>query len=307
MFYRTRQSTLPEDDLVGYVVETDLDKALAHLPDGVIVANPTALHVQVALPAAQAGCAILMEKPVSNSLVEINELKSTQVARDGRILVGFQFRFHPGLLKVKELLDDGAIGRPLSAGAHWGEYLPNWHPWEDYRKSYSARSDLGGGVVLTLTHPLDYLYWLLGDVEALMAVTGKVSDLEIQVEDLAEIVVRFRSGVVASLHLDYYQQPPSHWLEVKGTQGSLRWQNNSGAVELYRTGKDQWETFPLPDGFDRNDMFMAEMRHFFEIIRGNQKPVCSLADGEMSLRLALLVHRSAREQRLVQMDSIEVV
>ena len=90
-----------------------------------------------------------------------------------QVLVGFQFRFHPGLQQVKKLLDEGAIGKPISAHAHWGEYLPDWHPWEDYKQGYAARPELGGGVVLTLSHPLDYLRWLLGEVESLSAFTSR--------------------------------------------------------------------------------------------------------------------------------------
>ncbi len=119
--------------------------------------------------------------------------------------------------------------------AHWGEYLPGWHPWEDYRQGYSARPDLGGGVVLTLSHPLDYLRWLFGEVEALWAFTGKSSDLELQVEDTAEIGLRFANGVLGSLHLDYNQRPPGHWLEVITSQGTLRWDNLSGEVQVYRS------------------------------------------------------------------------
>jgi predicted dehydrogenase len=99
-------------------------------------------------------------------MAHIDELEA-QVQRNGvKVLVGFQFRFHPGLRQVKKLLDEAAIGEPLSVRAHWGEYLPNWHPWEDYKLGYAARPELGGGVILTLSHPLDYLRWLFGEVEA---------------------------------------------------------------------------------------------------------------------------------------------
>ena len=161
LLFRTRQSTLAEDELQGFVVETDLSKALAHRPDAVIIGNPTANHIEAALPAAKQGCHILIEKPVSHRLEDALEFKQVVEQSGTRVLVGFQFRFHPGLLKIKEILASGEVGRPIDVRAHWGEYLPDWHPWEDYRKSYSARADLGGGAALTLSHPLDFLRWLL--------------------------------------------------------------------------------------------------------------------------------------------------
>lgn len=294
LLYRTRHSTLPDDELAGFLVETDLQAALLHQPDAVVISNPTALHLDVAIPAAEAGCHIFMEKPISHSMEQISELRRALVNGGGQMLVGFQFRFHPGLRKVAGLLKNGAIGRPLSVRVQWGEYLPDWHPWEDYRKSYSARTDLGGGVVLTLCHPLDYLRWLFGEVESLWAMTAKLSDLEIQAEDVAEIGLLFTQGILGSVHLNYYQRPPVHRLEIVGTQGMILWDNSDGATRMYRTGSNIWETFPLPSGFERNDLFLAEMRHFMEVIKDGAEPICSLNDGVRVLQIALAVHEASR-------------
>ena len=160
-------------------------------------------------------------------MARLDELKHAIVENHNQVLVGFQFRFHPGLQQLKKLLDEGAVGEPVSAHAHWGEYLPDWHPWEDYKQGYAARPELGGGVVLTLSHPLDYLRWLLGEVESLSAFTSH-QGLNMPVEDTAEISLRFVNGVLGSLHLDYVQRPPSHWLEIIGTHGTLRWDNADG-------------------------------------------------------------------------------
>ena len=298
--YRTGNSTLPVEELNGFSVETELEAALAHRPDGVVIANPTALHLPTAIPAAQGGASILMEKPVSSSLDGLNALGAALEQGGGKLLMGYQFRFHPGLQKIADLLSEGAIGRPLSARAHWGEYLPNWHPWEDYRKSYSARSDLGGGVVLTLCHPLDYLRWLLGEVEGVWSIIGKISDLEIQVEDVAEIGLTFASGAIASVHLNYYQRPATHTLEIAGTEGTIRWDNADGAVRLYRASKEMWEHFPAPASFERNDLFLAELRNFIACIKGEALPVCNLQDGVRSLQMALTAHESSRQGRVLK-------
>jgi predicted dehydrogenase len=291
LLYRTHQATLSDEDLSGFQVETDLKTALAQGPEAVIVANPTALHLDVAIPAAEAGCHLLMEKPISHSFERVEALQKAVVTGKGQVLAGFQFRFHPGLNQVAVLLRQGAIGRPLSVRVQWGEYLPNWHPWEDYRRGYAARTDLGGGVILTLCHPLDYMRWLLGDLAELSAFGGHLSDLELQVEDTAEISLRFASGVVGSVHVNYNQRPPAHHLEIVGTGGVIRWDNADGAVQLSRAGAD-WEVFPLVAGFERNMLFLEEMRHFIALTRGELTPVCSLEDGIWALRLALAAHQS---------------
>ena len=120
LFYRTHRGTLPDGELEGFTVENDLDTALAHQPQAAIICNPTALHLDVAIPAARAGCHLFLEKPVSHSMEAVGELASSVERGGGRVLVGYQFRFHPALMQIKRLLDGDAIGQPLSARAHIG-------------------------------------------------------------------------------------------------------------------------------------------------------------------------------------------
>ena len=145
LLYRTHQATLPDTELSDYPTYAELNEALAQQPDGVIVANPTSLHLEVATAAARAGAALLIEKPVSDSLLGIRELQAALDEASKPALVGFHLRYHPVLRQIKELVDSNQLGKALKAHAHWGEYLPGWHPWEDYRNSYAARADLGGG------------------------------------------------------------------------------------------------------------------------------------------------------------------
>lgn len=301
ILYRTFNSTITNDDLTKYPTETSLEKALATKPDAVIIANPTALHMDVAIPAAQAGCHLFLEKPISHSLENVNELVQIVQQKNAAVFVGYQFRFHPGLMRIKELLAEQAIGHPVSAAVHWGEYLPGWHPWEDYRKGYSARKDLGGGLVLTLSHPLDYLRWLFGDVHQVWGLTGQSGKLQIQVEDTAEIGIRFINGTLGTVHLDYIQRPPEHSLKIIGDEGTLLWNNQTGGVKLYQVGKNEWQEFPVPDGFERNTMFLTEMRHFLDVITGKAKPNCTLDDGIKALELSLAIYDSQDQHRLVSL------
>ena len=296
ILYRTNHSTLDLEEFSGIPVFRELEAALAEGPQGVVISNPTALHLDVAIPAAKAGCAILLEKPVSHNFDRIESLETALIAVGGNILMGFQFRFHPTLRRVADWVRQGAIGKPLSYLCQWGEYLPGWHPWEDYRSSYAARADLGGGVVRTLCHPLDYLGWIFGEAYLRWAFTGKISPLEIDVEDLAKAHLFHRSGVEGSLVLDYYRQPPLHMLEISGNEGLIEWKNHTGAARLFRTATAEWETALPPEGFDRNDLFLEEMRHFIKITRGTEKPVCTLEDGIRTQQLVQEIYNfSTRE------------
>lgn len=344
VLYRTGRSTLPDAELAELTadlpVEYDLAAALRHRPEAVIIANPTAKHLEVALPAAQQGCHLFIEKPVSHSLEGVARLQEMVIQRGCRVLVGYHFRFHPGLQRIAELLRSRRIGRPLTIHAHWGEYLPSWHPWEDYRQSYSAQAGLGGGVILTLSHPLDYILWLVRQIsgrpttesesrdqsppyqlERLWAFAGQLGDLELDVEDTALIGLQFSASgqqdgqaFLASIHLNYTQRPGAHWLQIIGTEGWLHWDAADGSVYLYQgqaapaepqpafsnqsASADPFrqraaKIYPIEPGFTRNDLFLAEMKHFLAVARGEAEPICSLNDGIQTLELALLALRSA--------------
>jgi predicted dehydrogenase len=299
---RTHRSTLPDDELAGYPVETDLEAALSQKPDAVIVSNPTAYHLDVAIPAVEAGCHIFLEKPIAHNLDGVADLQAAVEKNGVHVLVGFQFRYHPSLRKVKELLENGEVGRPISVRAHWGEYLPAWHPWEDYRDSYAARKDLGGGVILTLTHPIDYLRWLFGEVDSLWAFKGQLGDLELDVEDVVEIGLKLSSDVIGSLHLDYNQRPPRHQVEVICTKGTIRWDQAGKALEVYLAEAQNWQKIPLPEGFERDDLFRSQMEHFLKVVGGKVDPVCTLHDGVRALELALAAHRSAEEECIITLS-----
>jgi predicted dehydrogenase len=258
ILYRTHRSTMPDDELAGLPVETSFDLALAHNPDAIIVSNPTALHLDMAIPAAQAGCHLYIDKPISHSMERMDELNLAVAQNNLKVLIGYQFRFHPGLIKISQLLNEKVIGRPVS---------------------------------------------VKGEVEYIWAFAGQLSDLELEVEDTADIGLRFNHILLGSVHLDYVQRPPSHRLEIIGTQGTIRWDNTDGLVQVRRVYmnklSEDWESYPVPDGFDRNDMFLDLMHHFIAVIKGESEPVCDLQDGIKSLQLALSAVESARQGKLV--------
>jgi predicted dehydrogenase len=154
-------------------------------------------------------------------------------------------------------------------------------------------------VILTLCHPLDYLRWLLGEVISVWAMAGRLGGLVIGVDDTAEIGLRFASGALAGVHLDYLQQPPSHSFEIIGTQASIRWDQADGIARLEPNAGTRGEQQRSRAGFDRSDMFLDEMRHFIQVCRGEVGPICSLAEGVASLRLAVAAELAARQDRMV--------
>lgn len=301
---RSNNSTLDTSELDGFVVETNLEAALAHKPDAVIISNPTSLHLQVAIPAAKQGCHLFFEKPISDSMTQIPELLEALNSGGGKAVTGFQYRFHPGLRQVKQWIHSGKIGNVVSARSHWGEYQPGWHPWEDHRKSYSARKDLGGGVILTLCHPIDYFRWMFGEIKAVSGAYNTIDSLQIETEAIADISLMF-DDLLGHVHLNYIQRPGRHAIEIIGDEGTITWDNKDGVAECYSAKNEQWEKFTPASDFERNTLFIDELSNFVDTIEGKADPVCTLEDGIRIQKIVDAIYRSQIENRRIDIDKLE--
>lgn len=300
-----RRTDLPQPEPLGVDVRffRDMDAALAQRPDVVIIANPTSLHLATACAAIAAGCHVLVEKPLSHTLDGVGDFLGA-VSQSGRqVSVGYNLRFHPGLRRMRELLRAGAIGKPLTARAEMGEWLPGWHPWEDYRQGYSARRGLGGGPILTFSHELDSLCWLLGPPHRVVCLAARTSNLDVDVEDVAEIAFQFPGGVVASVHADFVRRPPRRFLEVTGEMGVLRWEYDENRLLISQPETREWRMEQGSPHFERNDMFLDELRDLARAIRGEQeRPLVDAWQGAAILSLAIAAQTSADDGRAIDLQ-----
>jgi predicted dehydrogenase len=299
-----QKSAVPDPELAPFPAYYDVTSAVADRPTAVIVANATFAHMDVALKAAKAGCHLFLEKPISHSCVGLAELLLRQDKQHLIIATGFQFRFHPALREIKRWLDNLCIGPLVSVQAHWGEYLPGWHPWEDYRVSYAGRRDLGGGVVLTLCHPFDYLRWLVGEVRTVYARTARRSGLEINTEDTAAIILEFSDGTLGTVYLDYVQREPDHRLTFIGQNGCIRWNSNSGIASMSLGEPFDWQEFKPHVEFERNIMFVDELADFIDAVRNQREPVCTLRDGISALNIALSALIAAEDKKEIYVTPV---
>jgi predicted dehydrogenase len=286
------------------VVHTDMEAALAVRPDVVFICNPSSLHTRIALQAAHAGAQLFIEKPVSDTLEGMDELLAVVKAKQLVCYVGYNFRFHPALMRIKALLEQGHFGRLLVVRSEIGEYLPNWHRYEDYRTMYAARADLGGGVILSQIHEMDLIYWYFGLPASIYCLGGKLSGLEIDVEDTATSLMQYRGPLGAfpiTLHQDYLQRPPVRTFKVVGDQGVAQVDLIKGHLTVYNaegTAIEEWDGA----NFKRNDMFLGQMQHFLASVAGQTAPQVNLWDGIQSMRLALAAKESLASQTVVHLN-----
>ncbi|MFV1981821.1 MAG: Gfo/Idh/MocA family protein, partial [Rhodothermia bacterium] len=288
-----------------YSIKTfhDLGEALAAKPTATFICNPTSHHLPIALEAARAGSHLFIEKPVSHSLDGTSELLNIVQERDLTTYVGYQLRFHPCIAFLKDKLRSGAVGRVLCVRATVGEHLPSWHPYEDYRQMYASRKDQGGGVILSQIHEFDYLYMLFGAPLRVFALGGHLSSLEVDVEDVASILMEYRiDGQTLPVHLnqDYLQRPPQRTCEVVGDEGKLAIDFHALSAVQYRADGELAEEHSYT-GFNRNQLFVDELEHFFACLGGKARSQITLNDGLQSLKMALCAKQSLETGAVVEL------
>jgi predicted dehydrogenase len=289
----------PLEEAKELTVFTKLDEALRCEPDVVVISTPSAFHLDVALPAANAGCNLFIEKPLSNSWDGVEELLATVKRRKLTTLAGFDLRFDPGLRKAKTIIDEGRIGRVLAIQVQVGQYLPEWRPHQDYRVGVSAQVATGGGVTFDLVHELDYVCWLVGPVKSTVCFADHVSSLEIETEDVAAILLKFENGAIGTVHLDYVQRVPSRTCRIIGAEGTILWDYFSNNLKWYEAAGSCWQEFNYA-GFERNDRFLQEMRHLLACVEGSEQPVVDLFAASRTLKLALAIKESALSGKACQ-------
>jgi predicted dehydrogenase len=260
----------------------NISEALDFRPFLVIIANPSSLHIQMAKQFARIGSNLLIEKPISNSTADVEELLNLCDQNKLSLTVGYNLRFLDSLIFFRTQVDLNIVGKPLIVKCEVGQYLPTWRNQFDYRQSVSAKRDLGGGALLELSHEIDYLLWIFGKIHWVRATVMKQSSLEIDVEDSSFLTLGIMNpdneNLVANLSLDFIRHDKQRNCTVIGETGSLRWDGISGHVLIMKEGSNYWETL-----FSSNntivDTYSDELKDFIECIDSGKVPKVTGIDG----------------------------
>lgn len=285
-----------------------LDEALVFAPQAAVIASPSTFHMQTAQPLADAGVHLLVEKPLAASFDDAAQVLASCVTHGNVLMTAYNLRFLPSLRAYRDKVQSGLIGKVFSVRCEIGQYLPSWRPGSDYRQGASASLALGGGALLELSHEIDYLRWIFGEVAWVKASLSRQSNLEIDVEDTAHLILGFVEDtegrkLIANLNMDLMRHDTTRQCLAIGEHGSLRWNGLTGVVELFPAGGTAWERVfeHMPQ---RDESYTDEWQHFLACIRDGVAPMISGQDGLAALSIIEAARRSAAaiEATLVVME-----
>lgn len=274
-----------------------IEEAILFAPQMAVIANPAPFHLESAISLAESGAHLLIEKPLATSLNGVSRLINVCQNRSLILLAGYNLRYLPSLRRFKDLLDEGIVGRVLSVRCETGQYLPSWRPDDDYRRSVSARQELGGGALLELSHELDYLRWIFGEISWIKATLSCQSALEINVEDTAHLTLGFLATLnerqlIGTVNLDFIRHDTTRMCTAIGEKGSLRWNGLTGEAFLYQAGAVEWKKL-FQYIAHRDDSYIAEWENFIDCVNNKKLPLITGNDGLEVLKIIEGARRSA--------------
>ena len=290
--------TLSLDETGADLNYRTIDDALQGNPSLAIVASPAPFHVAHAAQLLKVGIPVLVEKPLSNSLDTFAEHGHLlQTCRD-KVDVAYNLRFMPAAIQLKALLEKHVLGHIYRVTIDVGQYLPDWRPTSDYRKNVSAQKKLGGGVLLELSHELDYLTWLFGTFDTAYCVALTSGSLEVDVEDGAYAILSRKDGLVATLHMEFLQRVPVRTCKIVGASGTLIWDLLHNRLCLY-TPNGEEQVLCNDPGYDRNSMYLDELARFVKVAAGELEPAVDIFQALDVMKLIEALKYSADTQQAV--------
>jgi predicted dehydrogenase len=265
--------------------------------DCTLICTPPNSHIKLAKLALENKSHVFIEKPLSNSQKGVSELKKIAKSNKLLVFVGYTFRFDSGLQLIKKILEQKKIGKIISFDAYEGWYLPNWRPWQDYRKSYTSSEKLGGGIILDGSHELNYLLWLGGNVKEVFSYYSAIPSLKVKTEGIAEILLKFKSCSIGRIHLDFINPKYNRHCEILGEKGSIRWNFELKKIEIQKIGSKKYRTIKY--GKNNNEMYMSEIKHIISCISGKKNTIIGLNEAEKTLNISNAIKKSGRTRRVV--------
>ena len=285
----------------GVKIFTSFKDALKEKPDISIICNETSFHIDTAIKLAKINSHLFIEKPLSHSLVNLTKLLKIVKRKKLITMVGCNMRFHDGIKSIKKLLDKNELGQIFSVTAENGSYMPDWHPGEDYHISYASNKKMGGGVVLTQIHEIDYLFWFFGKVSNVLSISDKLSDLQLDVEDFSSSILKFKNNIVAEIHLDYYQKPSVRKCKIIGRKGKIIWNYENNHLQIFKNSTKKLSTKLIDKKFDRNKMYVEELKYFLNCVNNKKTCMNSIIEAYEVQKIAFAMKNSSNKGKKISL------
>ena len=269
--------------------------------DGALICAPAHVHIPLTRLCLEAGVPVLLEKPLSVTWAGVQELLALQVSTGVEVRVAYVRRSDPVLEAARARLLAGDIGELRLCHVNSSQEFPKYRP--DYRETYYARAEMGGGALLdAASHWIDAMQWTVGRITEVGCMYDHLQLPGVTVEDTALMSLRFAGGQMGQLMINQFQKPAIDQAEWVGTAGNLR-QSRDGALAVARDDSDQWLRQDLSDGLSPDDTnarrFRRQASYFLDLLDGEEVHLTTLKEAADNLHTVLAAKAAYREKRII--------
>ena len=272
-FNNVLKSDVKKKYKITYIKKLEDIKIFKYKIDAAFVCTPSSFHVDQAIWLLNNNINLFVEKPIGISQKNISKLnKLLKKKPDVKHMVGYQLKFNPVILKLKKIINQKLIGQIFHIKIHNGENVKDFHPYEDYRSSYTSVKKLGGGVVLCQIHEIDYLMYLFNDykINIIYSNVNKLSNLNLNVEDVCDalfLLKKKNKKIICNFHINFFERPKKRSLEIIGERGKIKVNLNKGEIIIFHNQNKK--KFKYPAG--RNSIFIKQTKYFLDTIKKKRK------------------------------------
>jgi predicted dehydrogenase len=272
---------------------------LSHLEktsfDCVLICTPPSTHIDLANIAASGGSNLFIEKPLASTLDSVQKISNLRDIVDNKNLlafVGYNFRFNHAVNEMKQIVKSKKLGRAYHVSAYFGQYLPDWRPEIDYKKNYTSRKELGGGIIHDGSHEIDLLQWLFGKPLRIQSQVAYSDFIKANTEAVVDVLLTFENNLLGYIHMDFLRREYKRRVEILFDNGIVEWSLLEKKIRLYDSTTSRWDEIILTE--EINDMYREELKHVIECIRCKQRSeIIGLENGISTFELSQVVHESA--------------
>lgn len=266
-----------------------------------IISTPPNSHLSIATECEKKNVSVFIEKPLGMNQSGWKSLASKFKQKKLINYIGFCHRHINFTKEVKKIIDSKQIGKICGANIRWGSFLPDWHPWEDYRSYYMAKKNQGGGALYDECHGIDLLRYFLGEISEVSALVGNTSQLKISSDDSAFLNLKMKKGFYVQINFDLYSRYPRVSFEIIGSKGTIIWDRVECCIKVFTSKSKKWKIKQFSKR-DLMNMYPAQANYFYKLLKKNKIPVVNIEDGLKTQKVIDASFLSSKKRKSIKVN-----
>ena len=301
LVFDMRKDRLVEAARLGIQTFSSIDSAIKQKPSAMIISTSPDTHLKYSEISTKNKIPFFTE--VNTDPKHISKI--IKLTKKSKILAvsSMTMKFHPAIELIKKYIQKGNLGKPLLLNYHSGENLEDWHPWEKVQDYYVGHISTGGGRDQAVFE-LEWIFWLFGKPQEVMAKTQKLSKTKAKIFDTYQMTFSLSKIPSANILVDVIQSPPNRILRIIFENGLIEWSWIPGIIRIYNSTTKKWEEHGHGSGykgFNVEEMYQKEMTAFVKSLKQNKNLVHTFEEELLTAKSVISAEISSKQKKTISL------